>query len=210
MAASTVWKEYNDPSGTGISETTAAACNWQASDAYQPTVGSLVAVPAGAVSFHKIQALLFTAGTADAHVSALSYYISDSGDTNPTAGPKYWQVAAAVPTTGTFYAQPSNGSALTTIGGATMSKMPTASGTLTGTWGNATAPGTSHTPTNGPFNATGGSGSVTPITINGSVTNGGTASVLYATALYTQLITKTGAGAGSIGSLSITATWTES
>lgn len=201
MASTTAWFEYNDPSGT-ITETAAAACNWQNGDAYQPTLSSLLPITSGTASFWKIQSLKFTnVGSSAAYLSSLSYSVSLNYSS--TTSTPFWKIMAAVPASGTFFLQPLGGTnLLPTVGGSTPISMPTSAGTLAGTWGTLNQSWTANSSTTGPFTADGTGTMTLPA---GNVTT----QFAYATALYTQLQTGA-AGPGSIGSLTITATWTES
>ena len=204
MATTPSWSEFNGSGFTG--PTTVTNCNWKNVDDTSTAFGTSP-IPASNPSMWKIQSLtLLNSSGAGMSVYGLSYFI------NTAVGPSStWTVVAAVPGTGsqTYRANGVTASLLsgsTPTTGFTVATMPTSAGTLLGNWGSGSYSANS-TPSTGPFatpittaTTAGGSGSAV------SIANGAT---LYATALYTQLTTTGGAAAGAIGSLQITATWTE-
>lgn len=120
----------------------------------------------------------------------------------PSAGWSNVDTIVADPT-GNFWGVFANASSIATAGysapatpGITSTLMPTTGTAFTGAWATAGSP-------NYAFGTANAGSSGSPVTISASGT-------LYTTALYTQLQTYVGASAGPIGSLTITATWTES
>lgn len=213
MATTPSWSEFNPTGavGTNIVETANIGnCNWKNIDDTS-TAFNLSAIPAGNPSFWKIQCLKLSNAGASASVYGLTYTISTATGTG-TGGANAWTVIAAVPITTASPFLKLNGSTAATLTGGTgfviQNPMPTSGTTLPGGWGQTTyTPAVS--PNTGPFlitpNAAPNAGS--PATVAGA---GG---VLYATTLYTQLLTTTNALPGQINSgvnLQITATWTES
>lgn len=169
MATTQSWTEYNGATA-GTATTARTDCNWKATDTSTNDYGSNP-ITAGLNSYCKQQALVF-AGSANS-LSALSFYISAATGTG-------WTVKAGIVTTAAT-------AVTTATGDATM---PTAAGTLNGTFGTSSTP----------WSSAGGS-SVTSIS--------GTPS-MYASTLRTQLQTTGSAAPGDITSLTITASWTES
>ena len=205
MATTPSWTEFN---GSGFIATAAVgSCNRKNIDDATTTAYNLSPIPASNPSMWKIQSLtLLNSSGAGMSVYGLSYFISTAIGPSST-----WTVVAAVPGTGSQTYRANGGtasllSASTPTTGFTVATMPTSAGTLLGNWG-GTSYTASSTPSTGPFatpittaTTAGGAGAAV------SIANGAT---LYATALYTQLTTQAGAAAGAIGSLQITATWTE-
>ena len=199
MATTALWSEFNGSSPTETTNVT--NCNWTSHDAVDTGGAQLYSswpITAGQASFHKCQALRFTNAGTSATISSLSYLIS----ANNTSGSP-WIVKGAV-SSGTGYTTPT-ATALTTVpGGASMVTFPSSGTPLAGTFGTNVNTAWGGTTTTGPFSAAGSTSIAVP-----------TSQVVYATALWTQLIVASNAGAGQIapggtaGSVTITATWTE-